>query len=68
MHNNTIINNFIPGDTNSGAGMMIGGATSLPYIAENVLTGNFTAFYITTNAMPVLGDLASDHPGHMVKT
>lgn len=62
VHNNTIINNFIPGDTNSGAGMMIGGATSLPYIAENVLTGNFTAFYITTNAMPVLGDLASDHP------
>ena len=62
VHNNTIINNFIPGDANSGAGMMIGGATSLPYIAENVLTGNFCAFYITSNAMPVLGDLSLNHP------
>jgi len=62
VHNNTIINNFIPGDTNSGAGMMIGGATSTPHIAENVLTGNFTAFYITSNAMPVLGDLSENHP------
>jgi len=62
VHNNIIINNFIPGDTNSGAGMMIGGATSMPYIAENTLTGNFTAFYITSNAMPVLGDLAENHP------
>ncbi|HQQ67646.1 MAG TPA: right-handed parallel beta-helix repeat-containing protein, partial [Candidatus Cloacimonadota bacterium] len=62
VHNNTIINNFIPGDTNSGAGMMISGATSMPYIAENILTGNFTAFYITSNAKPVLGDLAENHP------
>lgn len=62
VHNNTIINNFIAGDTNSGAGMMIGGATSLPYIAENILTGNFTGFYITSNAMPVLGNLAENHP------
>jgi len=62
VHNNTIINNFIPGDANSGAGMMISGATSLPYVAENILTGNFTAFYITTNALPVLGDLSENHP------
>jgi hypothetical protein len=62
VHNNTIINNFIPGDANSGAGMMISGATSLPYVAENILTGNFTGFYITTNAMPVLGDLTENHP------
>lgn len=62
VHNNTIINNFIPGDANSGAGMMISGATSLPYVAENVLTGNFCAFYITNNAMPVLGNLAENHP------
>ena len=62
VHDNLIINNFIPGDTNSGAGMMIGGATSMPYIAGNTLTGNFTGFYITGNAMPVLGDLALNHP------
>jgi hypothetical protein len=61
VHDNLIINNFIPGDTNSGAGMMIGGATSMPYIAGNTLTGNFTGFYITSNAMPVLGDLSIDH-------
>lgn len=62
VHNNMIINNFIPGDANSGAGMMISGATSLPYVAENTLTGNFTGLYITTNAQPVLGDLAENHP------
>jgi len=62
VHDNLIINNFIPGDTNSGAGMMIGGATSAPYIAGNTLTGNYTAFFITSNAVPVLGDLADDHP------
>lgn len=62
VHNNTIINNFIAGDANSGAGIMIGGATSHPYIAENIITGNFTGFYITNNAMPVLGDLSSNHP------
>lgn len=61
VHDNLIINNFIPGDTNSGAGMMIGGATSMPYIAGNTLTGNYTGFYITSNAMPVLGDLSIYH-------
>jgi len=62
VHDNMIINNFIPGDSNSGAGMMIGGATSMPYIAGNTITGNFTGFYITSNAMPCLGDLAENHP------
>lgn len=62
VHDNMIINNFIPGDSNSGAGMMIGGATSMPYIAGNTITGNFTGFYITSNAMPVLGDLTLNHP------
>ena len=62
VHDNLIINNFIPGDANSGAGMMIGGATSMPYVAGNTLTGNFTAFYITSNAVPILGDMSLNHP------
>lgn len=62
VHDNLIINNFIAGDANSGAGMMIGGATSAPYIAGNTVTGNFTAFYITQNAVPILGDLSLNHP------
>lgn len=62
VHDNLIISNYIPGDANSGAGMMIGGATSAPYIAGNTLTGNFTAFYITQNAVPILGDLSLNHP------
>ncbi len=61
VHDNLIINNFIEGDMNSGAGMMIGGATSLPHIAANTLTGNYTGFYITANAKPILGDLAENH-------
>lgn len=62
VHDNLIINNFIPGDTNSGAGMMIGGAASSPYIAGNTLTGNFTAFYLALDSVPILGDISSDHP------
>ena len=62
VHDNLIINNFITGDMNSGAGMMIGGASSLPHIARNTLTGNYTGFYITANATPVLGDLSENHP------
>ncbi|MCB5265724.1 MAG: T9SS type A sorting domain-containing protein [Candidatus Cloacimonetes bacterium] len=61
VHDNLILNNFIVGDMNSGAGMMIAGATSLPHIAANTITGNYTGFYITTNAMPVLGDLSENH-------
>ncbi|MCK9332273.1 MAG: right-handed parallel beta-helix repeat-containing protein [Candidatus Cloacimonetes bacterium] len=62
VHNNQIINNFIPGDANSGAGLMISGATSVPFIAENIITGNFTGFYITNNALPCLGDMSLNHP------
>lgn len=62
VHHNVIINNFITGDMNSGAGMMIAGASSVPYIAANTITGNYTGFYITTNAMPVLGNLTENHP------
>ncbi|MFA7543045.1 MAG: right-handed parallel beta-helix repeat-containing protein [Candidatus Cloacimonadaceae bacterium] len=62
VHHNTIINNFIAGDANSGAGIMIGGATSHPYIAENIIAGNFTGLYITSNAMPVLGNMADTNP------
>ncbi|MCB5253972.1 MAG: T9SS type A sorting domain-containing protein [Candidatus Cloacimonadaceae bacterium] len=61
VHDNLIINNFISGDANSGAGMMISGVTSTPYVAGNTLTGNFTGFYITNNALPVLGDFSDDH-------
>lgn len=59
--NNQINNNFIPGDMNSGAGVMVSGVTSQPYFEDNVITGNYTGFYITNNAMPVLGDLSIYH-------
>lgn len=58
---NQINNNFIPGDMNSGAGVMVSGVTSEPYFERNTITGNYTGFYITNNAMPVLGDLAENH-------
>ncbi len=58
---NFIVNNFISGDSNSGAGVMVAGATSAPYFERNVITGNFTGFYLGTNAQPCLGDMSIDH-------
>ncbi|MDD3234985.1 MAG: right-handed parallel beta-helix repeat-containing protein [Candidatus Cloacimonetes bacterium] len=58
---NQIINNFIPGDMNSGAGVMVSGVTSEPYFERNTVTGNYTGFYITNNAKPVLGDMSIYH-------
>jgi len=61
VHDNIIRYNFIPDDMNSGAGIMVSGATSVPYFERNVIRHNFTGFYITNNAMPVLGDLSIYH-------
>jgi len=58
---NQINFNFIPGDMNSGAGVMVSGVTSIPYFERNHIEGNYTGFYITNNGKPVLGDLAIDH-------
>jgi len=61
LHHNTVRNNFIPGDMNSGAGFMISGSTAQPYLEDNIVTGNYTGFYLTENANPILGDLAIYH-------
>jgi parallel beta-helix repeat protein len=61
LHHNTVINNFIPGDMNSGAGIMVSGSTAQPYFEDNTVTGNYTGFYLTENANPVLGDLSIYH-------
>ena len=58
---NIIRHNFIAGDANSGAGVMVAGATSAPYFERNEIYGNFTGFYLGTNAQPCLGNLASNH-------
>ncbi|MFO7659556.1 MAG: right-handed parallel beta-helix repeat-containing protein [Candidatus Cloacimonadaceae bacterium] len=61
IHHNTIQNNFIPGDMNSGAGVMVSGATAEPYFEDNIVTGNYTGFYLTENAQPCLGNLMIYH-------
>ena len=58
---NQINYNFIPGDMNSGAGVMVSGVTSVPYFERNHIEGNYTGFYITNNGKPVLGDLTLNH-------
>ena len=58
---NIIRHNFIPGDANSGAGVMVAGATSEPYFERNQIYGNFTGFYIGTNAQPCLGNMNIYH-------
>ena len=37
---NQINHNFIPGDMNSGAGVMVSGITTEPYFERNTITGN----------------------------
>ncbi len=60
-HHNTVINNFIAGNMNSGAGIMVSGNTAQPYFEDNIITGNYTGFYLTENANPVLGDMSIYH-------
>jgi hypothetical protein len=61
LHHNTVINNFIEGDVNSGAGIMVSGNTAQPYFEDNTITGNYTGFYLTEDANPIIGDMASNH-------
>lgn len=58
---NIIRHNFISGDANSGAGVMVAGSTSEPYFERNQIYGNFTGFYIGTNAQPCLGNMNIYH-------
>ncbi|HNX00693.1 MAG TPA: right-handed parallel beta-helix repeat-containing protein, partial [Candidatus Cloacimonadota bacterium] len=60
VQHNQINNNFIPGNMNSGAGVMVGGASSTPMFYDNTITGNFTGFYLASNANPCIGDLSED--------
>jgi len=57
VHNNRIMHNFIPGDANSGAGVMIYGASGNGVFTENEISGNFTGFYLTTGATANIGNV-----------
>ena len=57
IRNNQINNNFVSGNPNSGAGVMISGSTSCPVLTGNTITGNFTGFYITDGASANIGDI-----------
>jgi parallel beta-helix repeat protein len=57
IRNNQINNNFVSGNPNSGAGVMISGSTSCPVLTCNTITGNFTGFYITDGASANIGDI-----------
>ncbi len=61
--NNDISYNFITGNPNSGAGVMLSGADSNPTFMQNTITHNFTGFYIVQGATANLGDLTNDYPG-----
>ena len=55
--NNIIRNNFVAGNANSGAGVMLYGSTTYPTFCQNIITGNFTGFYIINGADGDLGDV-----------
>ena len=54
---NVIRNNFVSGNANSGAGVMLYGLTTFPTFTRNIITGNFCGFYIVNSASVILGDL-----------
>jgi hypothetical protein len=56
---NTIRNNFIVGDGNSGAGVMCYGAAACPVLTRNLITGNYCGFYIVNDATANIGNLAN---------
>ncbi len=62
VNNNKIRNNFISGNENSGAGVMLFGSSANGIFTNNELTGNFTGFYLDGGATANLGNLenASD--------
>ncbi|MCF7913447.1 MAG: right-handed parallel beta-helix repeat-containing protein [Candidatus Cloacimonetes bacterium] len=62
LQDNQISDNFIPGDMNSGAGVMCYGTLATPMITGNAITGNYTALYITNGANPYMGNTASANP------
>ncbi|MDD3051171.1 MAG: right-handed parallel beta-helix repeat-containing protein [Candidatus Cloacimonetes bacterium] len=59
---NQISNNFVEGNADSGAGVMISGASCNPTFTHNSIFGNFTGFYIVSGATANLGNInnASD--------
>lgn len=59
--NNVITNNFIPGDMNSGAGVMCYGNGATPYIAGNQISGNYGGIFITVGAQPIIGNPDLEH-------
>lgn len=69
-NSNIIRDNFIAGNANSGAGIMIGGdisSTGMPAIfTYNIVTGNFVGFYLVNDGSADLGciiDYCSDNDG-----
>ncbi len=62
LYDNEIINNHIEGDMNSGAGVMCYAAGATPYIAGNLVSGNYGGFFIANGAEPILGAPEMNHP------
>ncbi len=59
---NQINQNFVEGNPNSGAGVMVYGAAALPTFTRCTFTGNFTGFYVVEGASVNLGDLQNGDP------
>ncbi len=62
LRDNQIRFNFVEGDPNSGAGVMLYGGSATAVVTGNTLTGNFTAFYVVEGATVNLGDLGNADP------
>ena len=58
-HNNMIMYNYVPGDANSGAGIMCAGARSMAVFADNSISQNYAGIYIANDARPNLGNITN---------
>jgi len=59
---NVVRYNFISGDPNSGAGVMLYGSGTNATFVGNEVTGNFCGFYIMEDATSNLGDIGNSDP------
>ena len=60
MNNCEVVNNFIAGNANSGAGIMVYGSQGYCEVTETLFQGNFTGIYVVNNGNINLGNIDND--------
>jgi hypothetical protein len=63
IYDNVIRDNFVVGNSNSGSGLTFNGTGVNTIVENNIITGNFTGFFIVGGAKPDLGSACREGNG-----